>query len=468
VVKTDSSGAILWSETIGGWADERANWIEQTNDGGYIIAGTTNSFDAGWNDVYLIKIDITGGLLWTKIYGGAGDDYGKCVKQVSDSGYVILAESYEDSVHQLLLIRTDKNGILLWSEALDGRYGNSLIETYDKGYAITGEVDNAGPSPQTFMSKMNPNGSLVWSKTYGGHSGQSLLETSGGGFILLGDSADIIKTDNEGNIIQAKRYGAPGTQNLGMYMSGTKYHGYVITGLKNMITQDYDVFLFKADSLGNSGCADLPISRIASGFQQQVKEVSLTTANGGAVLSADTKVNKVNTAIQTLANPVSNFSYNSDTTLTVSFYKSSFNDLAWRWDFGDGNVDSTHSTIYHTFADAGTYNVCLTVMNNCGSDTNCKTITVTKPGAVDEKHSYDIKIYPNPGKDYIFIKLSDLHTSDPSVRIYNSWGSQVYQKDQIKDNILKIERNTLPPGAIYFIRITDKTGFTGSAKFIFE
>ena len=93
VVKVDSSGTPQWSKTIGDTADERGNWIEKTMDNGYIITGSTTSFGAGISDIYLIKLDTSGNLLWTRTFGDFYNDYGKVVKQTSDSGFIILGET---------------------------------------------------------------------------------------------------------------------------------------------------------------------------------------------------------------------------------------------------------------------------------------------------------------------------------------------------------------------------------------
>lgn len=468
VVKVVGNGSLEWSETIGGNSDDRGYRIEQTVDSNYIIIGQTASFGGGGSDVYLMKLDNSGNLLWTRTFGGVYDDIGKSVKQTNDSGYIILAETSLNDTNKLLLIKTGEDGIPAWSKVLEGKHGNCIEQTHDGGYVLTGGVVNPDLTTDIFLYKISIAGNLLWARTYNGYEGESVQETPDGGLILLGDSADLIKTDGTGNVEWAKKYGGPGSQNLSRNVRQTKDKGFIITGLKHMNTTDYDLFLFKTDSLGNSGCTDVSINRVGQDFLPQIADQTLSISSGGLNTASNTKMNKVNTTVQTLGKPVSDFSYYADTTLMVMLYKSSFNDLSWHWAFGDGNIDSSRSTIYHTFANAGSYNVCLTATNNCGSDTYCKIITVGKPGIIEEKKQYLIKTYPNPSLEFVVIEFENEQKREHSLKIYNSMGQPVFQIDHITGSQVKINRENLSGSGLYFFRIIDSKGIAGVDRFIFE
>ena len=97
LIKTNASGDSLWTRTYGGTSLDLGFAVQQTSDGGYIIAGYTASFGAGTRDVYLIKTDASGDTLWTRTYGGAHDDEGQSVQQTDDGGYIIAGYTFSGS-----------------------------------------------------------------------------------------------------------------------------------------------------------------------------------------------------------------------------------------------------------------------------------------------------------------------------------------------------------------------------------
>jgi hypothetical protein len=112
VVKTDSNGNIIWAKTYGGTGDDTAWSVQQTSDGGYIVAGHTRSFGVGNLDVFLIKTDANGDVQWAKTYGGAGDDRAFSVQQTSDGGYIVAGRtsSFGAGGDDAFLVKTDANG----------------------------------------------------------------------------------------------------------------------------------------------------------------------------------------------------------------------------------------------------------------------------------------------------------------------------------------------------------------------
>lgn len=143
----------LWTKIFGGTGDDEGRSVQQTTDGGYIIAGTTQSFGANNNDVWLIKTDANGDSLWSRTFGGDGQDQGSSVQQTSDSGYIIVGITDPLNGHykdfDIYLIKTDANGDTLWTKTFGERYdddwGFSIGQTMDNGYIITGRTDPYGP-----------------------------------------------------------------------------------------------------------------------------------------------------------------------------------------------------------------------------------------------------------------------------------------------------------------------------------
>lgn len=164
LVKTDENGNVSWSKTYGGAGDDDGWAIAATTDGGYIISGFTNSFGAGGYDGYLIKTDANGNVSWSKTYGGPQDEEILAVIQTSDGGYMISGEteSFGNGDEDIYLVKTDANGNVLWSKTFGGpgeEGCQSIEQTSDGGYVIAGYTNSFGSGDWDFaLIKTDANG----------------------------------------------------------------------------------------------------------------------------------------------------------------------------------------------------------------------------------------------------------------------------------------------------------------------
>lgn len=223
LVKTDINGDTIWTKKYGGSMDEESTSMRQTSDGGFILAGYTESFGNGLKDIYLIKTNNIGDTLWTKHYGGALDDVAYSVRQTLDGGYILTG--YSDSsgmAHQnMYVVRTNSVGDTLWTKTYSNdrsSVGKDIIQTSDGGFAMTGSIKTASANGgfDLYVVKIDESGNLQWEKdfkiepsitTYTASNGASIIQTPDSGFAITGSwfgltgyQLLVVKLDNTGTV----------------------------------------------------------------------------------------------------------------------------------------------------------------------------------------------------------------------------------------------------------------------------
>jgi hypothetical protein len=155
LVKTDSAGMVQWNQTYGGPTGDFGASLVQTSDGGDAIAGRTNSYGVG-NDFWLVKTDSSGAAEWNQTYGGPNYEEGHSVVQTSDGGYAIAGRtnSYGAGDYDIWLVKTDDSGTVEWTQAYGGTgtdYWGIVVETSDGGFAIAGTTWSFGAGSEDIL-----------------------------------------------------------------------------------------------------------------------------------------------------------------------------------------------------------------------------------------------------------------------------------------------------------------------------
>ena len=270
LLKTNESGDSLWSNTFGGTGTEFGSRGEQTADGGYIFIGSTNSFGAGNYDFYLVKTDSAGTLLWSSTFGGTGIEYGQSVQTTYDKGYILggHTSSFGAGSNDFYMVKTDSLGNLSWSKTFGGTggdIGNSVRQTSDSGYVMTGYTLSFGAGGyDVWLVKTDASGDTLWTRTYGGSShdrGSIVIQTADSGYAVVGNtssfgagSADIwlIKTGISGVMQWSQTYGGTGLDDASS-IKQTIDGGYIIAGYTDSFGAGAnDIWVIKTDEVGDT------------------------------------------------------------------------------------------------------------------------------------------------------------------------------------------------------------------------
>jgi hypothetical protein len=279
VIKTDSVGNIVWQKTFGGSEDDWANSVIQTSDGGFIIAGSTESENGDvtgkhyGEDAWIVKIDGSGTLQWQKCYGGNNYDRALDIKQTNDGGFILACESKSSNGDLTLalgdedvwIVKTNAQGTIEWQKSYGGSqmdYVRSICQTLDGGYIFASHtystsynvVGNHG-SYDIWIVKLTPSGDITWSKCFGGKWEEYVSEihqTSDGGYIIAGQSNSITGnvTGNHGEedfwVVKIQETGSLQWQ---MSLGGTQSdYGYSIV---ETCTNGYAVLGYTSSDDGN-------------------------------------------------------------------------------------------------------------------------------------------------------------------------------------------------------------------------
>jgi len=280
IIDGDIGLPLQWQKTFGGSDYDMGYSVQQTTDGGYIIAGWTDSFGEGDRDVYLVKTHPNGEVQWERTFGGDKNDYGYSVLQTSDGGYVIVGRTHSFAVEgwygrnypDVYLIKTDSSGTLVWQKSFGGKNPEeacSVKQTKDGGYIMAGEILHTGPFDRrphrdVYLIKTDPNGNQQWEQELGGlfgDFGRSVDQTTDGGYIITGYTSSfnptiyydvyLVRTDSQGNLLWQKTFGGDNSD-VGWSVQQTTDGGYIIAGGTDSFgAGKFDVYLIKGDLYGN-------------------------------------------------------------------------------------------------------------------------------------------------------------------------------------------------------------------------
>lgn len=297
ILKLSSNGNIEWEQNYGGSDNDRAYSVQQTTDGGYIVAGSSFSSDGdvsdnyGNEDFWVLKLDALGNITWEKNYGGSSIDTALSVQQTTDGGFIVAGTSFSNNgdisntspIKSFWVVKLDALGNIDWEKDYGGSNGerpHEIQQTSDGGYIIggwtqsnDGDVSNFPGGNQSFwVLKIDSVGTLEWEKALGGtlnDHGRSIQQTNDGGYIVAGRTLSndgqvsnnpggisfwVVKLDNDGSIKWEKCLGGTNSD-LPWSIQQTTDSGYIVAG--QSVSNNGDVG-------GNNGNFDFWVVKLAS------------------------------------------------------------------------------------------------------------------------------------------------------------------------------------------------------------
>ncbi|MFN5784486.1 MAG: T9SS type A sorting domain-containing protein [Flavobacteriia bacterium] len=410
LIRTNANGTLLWSKEYGGATglSDKGYSVRETSDGGFIISGTTASFGAGGDDVYVLKTNSTGTVLWTTTIGSAGvNEAGREVQQTSDGGYIVAgySDGLGTSFYDVYLVKLNATGTVQWKKTYGGSsydFAYTVQQTTDNGYIIGATTSSFGAGDyNAYLLKTDGNGVLQWSKTYGKTGedrAQCARQTSDGGYILCGRSnsfgagnfdATLYKTDATGNLLWTKGYGGSG-DDQGWYVREIGTNSYVFCGYTVSFGAGIkDALLVKTDANGAPGCNVITATGFTASSVTSVTSTVGTSSTGGVLINPSTAVRNT-LSVRTVACAASgsctinsNFTASSQSTClngTINFTNTSTGASTQNW-LSNGTIFSSLQNPSLSFPLAGTYEIKLISFNGACTDTSSLTILVSAPSS---------------------------------------------------------------------------------------
>lgn len=298
LAKISGNGTVLWAKTFGKSAEpDQFRDMRLTSDGGCIMVGCADTAaGAGFTPIaYIIKVDSSGNLQWSKYIGGGQGEEFYVAKELSGGGYLACGytHSYGSQVgNENYLVRFDAGGNVLWKQVFGHAQRFDYIADFVEapgGFLVTGNCAYGSNTDNAFLAKVDAAGNELWFKTYNMGAGSStLLRLSDNNLLIAGYNTDqtlgiyndsyLVKTDTSGNLIWARKYGVSGEDDRLLSARETSDGGFLLSGSVYSSFQLRAAWIAKTDAAGVSGCRD-------SSFTPTVGTLPLAATNGGNEVS---------------------------------------------------------------------------------------------------------------------------------------------------------------------------------------
>jgi hypothetical protein len=317
VLKLDAGGQPVWQETIGGPSFDYAASIVPLAPGGFLVAGATGSYGAGYADLWVLKLAADGKVLWQKAFGGDQWDYAAGLVPTPEGGCVVVGgtQSFAAKDFDAWALKLDPDGKVIWQKTYGGDREDrfySILLTADQNYLIAGMTASFGAgAADVWVVKLDPNGQVVWQRTFGGKSDDralSILATRDQGYLVLGltDSFGtgatdgwLLKLDATGRLQWQKTYGG---RLVDRVFAGqeTADHGFIMVGgTTSFGAGKAEAWVSKVGADGDMGqdCPPGSSAAVLGESAARVQDTAATVTDTQAAVTAGTTAPKPTSAV---------------------------------------------------------------------------------------------------------------------------------------------------------------------------
>jgi hypothetical protein len=482
---------IQWQKAFGGSNHEYSKKIEQTNDGGLIIAGTSESndynvvFNHGGKDYWVVKTNANGSYNWMKTYGGSGDDDLTSISKTHDGGYILCGTSNSNDGNKsvsygntdMWIVKINSLGNIQWEKSYGGSLGdgaNSIEQTADHGYIIAGitssndgQITNNHGVADYWVIKTDSTGNIAWQKTYGGNSydrALSVKQTIDGGYIIAGNSASsngditfnhgsgdywVLKINSTGNIIWQKSFGGSLAE-IPKTISQTSDHGYIIGGVSKSTDGDlsynygdYDYYIVKLDSNSN-----VEWQKTYGGTNWDTFYDIKQTSDNGYIMVGSTSSNDGDLPTTHTSSDI--WVVKLDAVGTINWQKSITGNVYTPI----GSIIPTNDGGYAICGNTASYSDDVISINGSADYWIIKLAPLSATSVQENQlNNKTFSSYPNPANDILHINTSTSIVNE-SYAIINTLGQTVLN-GKLENERSTIDVQTLQAG-IYFLQIGSK------------
>lgn len=489
-----SQPAIQWQKSIGGSGAEYANKIIQTSDGGYFVAGYSESNDGdfsankGNSDFAVARLNSSGSIIWQKLYGGSEDDEINDFVLTSDGGLVLVGStnSYDGDVtgnhgsysYDFWIVKIDTSGNIIWKYAYGGTNddeanavalnGDGSIIVMGSAYSDDGDLSENNGERDYWIIKLNSSGVLQWQKALGGsdtEEGYDIVPTQDGGYIGCGRSSSndgdvtgnhggadcwIVKLDASGNLEWQKSFGGTETEEANSILRNNDgsftFLGYScsndgdVSGQHNPGSGNDDFWVVKINSTGT-----LIWQKCLGGNLTEQAEEIVPTSDGGYLLgglatSTDGDVTGIHSGLWSPDYWVVKIDYTG----------------VLKWQKCLGGSDQDEGLSITTTSDGGSaisgfsYSTDGDVTGH-HSQTDWWIVKLGIASGIEENiYSKSVIVYPNPAEDYLIVENTDLKNIE-WIAIYDIQG-QIIEKQSVRQSTTRLNIGNLKKGK-YILKI---------------